>query len=159
MTAAAPPAAGGPAAVLTGALAAVRGTLTGAAGTAAAAAAAVTLTVQLPARCHRLLDEAEDVLATSRRVLAQVDATLPEVLPRLSDDVLPVLAGLAQTQHDVTVVRAGLESLLSRVDLVAQELVALPGAARLARVRGALARRAQAADHEVDDDALVRDAE
>ena len=142
--------------MLTDALAAVRASLAGVAGAAAGAGAAVTLAVQLPARCHRLLDEAEDVLATSRRVLAQVDAALPEVLPRLSDEVLPVLAGLAQTQHDVTVVRAGLESLLSRVDLVAQELVALPGAARLARLRGTLARRAQAADPAANDDALVR---
>lgn len=95
----------------------------------------VVLTARLPARIWQLLDDADEVLALAAGVLREVDTALPGIVRQLQQDVLPALAGLAATQHDVTVVRAGLESLLARVDAVAEELSALPGVTRLARRR------------------------
>lgn len=95
----------------------------------------LVLAVRLPGRIWQLLDDADEVLAMAAGVLREVDTALPGIMWQLRQDVLPALAGLAATEHDVTVVRAGLESLLARVDVVAEELSALPGVTRLARRR------------------------
>lgn len=95
----------------------------------------VVLAVRLPARIWQLLDDADEVLALAAGVLREVDTALPGIVRQLQQDVLPALAGLAATERDVTVVRAGLESLLARFDVVAEELSALPGVTRLARRR------------------------
>lgn len=90
---------------------------------------------QLPTRIWQPLDDADEVLQLAAGVLREVDTALPGIVRQLQQDVLPALAILAATEHDVTVVRAGLESLLARVDVVAEELSALPGVTRLARRR------------------------
>jgi ABC-type transporter Mla subunit MlaD len=114
--------------------------------TAAEAREAVSRVNRLAAQVEGVLGELEKPLkelAPGLRTLAAVlqdpvVATVPETLSQVQRDILPVLRALADTNERVAVIAGSTERLMAFVDDTGRTLAGLPGAALLARRRGAV---------------------